>query len=318
MAPTRNKITASARRLLGRSVADWRRDAEMIGAAEMLKRARLAARAEMSGGAFDAEDRADCAAEILAATLADIATSHDISSAVAVSPDDRRATFSAMCGRARNYRAVLLKRRARELADEVALAAATPITELLSPRAEVGLVALAARVADVFDALPTVEATVATRAAVADACDGRPPESSGAAQHLAAILGTTPTTLRQRITRGRRAILAAHPDARDLLRAVSGTRPIGLTFARAGALPDGVRPATAIHPASIAPDERADTSLVADGAVRTAKLRGGRRKRRTTAIGVAEARTRLARAHARQTRRRERAVSPPRKAPAAQ
>ena len=314
MAPTRKTITASARRLLGQTVADWRRERELVDAHGLLARARSAAYAELSGASFDSEDRADCAAITLAAVLADLAASGDVGGTVAVSPTDKRATWARFCGLAQNYRRDLLARREREAAADLDDAMAVPMTDLVLAPPTVGLVALATRVADVFDRLPLVEPNVNTRATVTDACDGRAPESSGAAEHVADVLGVSTATLRQRIVRGRRQIVAAHPNALDLLRAVSGTRPLAdLTFARAGAVPAGVRAATATKPlasAVIEADWRTDTSVVADGTLRMSKLRG-RRKSRRTAEGDAAARQRLAREYARQSRRKERAVSPP-------
>jgi hypothetical protein len=85
------------------------RRAPRIGPDALLKRARDAARLEVRGVAYSAEDRADIAAAIVADVIAELGPSPRA--------DSERVTLTAFCGRAKTLRRSLDRQRARDAAD---------------------------------------------------------------------------------------------------------------------------------------------------------------------------------------------------------
>jgi hypothetical protein len=92
------------------TLADWRAQRGQMSAYDLLKLARSAARLEMRGANYSADDRADCAAEIVRRVLLD-------TGGAMPRRESRKVTLTALCGEARNLRDSLDRQRRRDAAD---------------------------------------------------------------------------------------------------------------------------------------------------------------------------------------------------------
>src|SRR5581483_1594301 len=102
-------------------LAAWRERHDFMTAAELLKLARSAARLELRGQNYSADDRADVAAAIVAAVL-------EHTGGAMPRRESDRVKLGRLCGDAKNYRRAIDTRREHDSAEAQRAAAAESLT----------------------------------------------------------------------------------------------------------------------------------------------------------------------------------------------
>lgn len=198
-------------------LAETRRLRGLLTEREHLARCRDAARREMRGANYSPDDRADCAAEILAAGLAE---THGTPPRI----DDARHSLTAYCGRARNYRRGLERERARDDAERIAA----------EDRQAWSMVDTLADAEPLPEPTSRVEAWIAAQRAVARLGVGDIPAADlllyrlardVSAAVLSAEVGKSHDAYRQAESRAAKSIRERFPDAAALMLALADVNP---------------------------------------------------------------------------------------------